>query len=177
MNTAECSSFLKHMVGRLKYYWMKFSSRTEFIREMCPSHLQWSWWRNRGSVQWANIVFVISLIPPSLPPITVPFLGPVATISSSARPLLQTLSTRSSLSTLNKFQVSLTLGRTITPSCHPPLLVQQTRPNYRVLATDYQNYAIVYDCVNYLGLFKAESLWLLTRAQFPDQEIVDDAYK
>ena len=57
------------------------------------------------------------------------------------------------------------------------LLVESSRPNYRVLATDYENYSIVYDCLDILGLFKAESLWLLTRAQFPDQDLVDEGYK
>jgi len=56
--------------------------------------------------------------------------------------------------------------------------VETSRPNYRVLATDYENFAIVYDCLDILGgAFKAESLWLLTRAQFPDQDILDDGYK
>jgi len=55
--------------------------------------------------------------------------------------------------------------------------VESSRPNYRVLATDYENFSIVYDCLDILGLFKAESLWFLTRAQFPDQDIVDEGYK
>merc|ERR1719400_2762909 len=55
--------------------------------------------------------------------------------------------------------------------------VESSRPNYRVLATDYENYSIVYDCLDILGLFKAESLWLLTRAQFPDQDLVEEGYK
>jgi len=55
--------------------------------------------------------------------------------------------------------------------------VENSRPNYRVLATDYVNYAIVYDCLDIFGLFKAESLWFLTRSQFPDQSLVDEGYK
>merc|ERR1712012_501206 len=55
--------------------------------------------------------------------------------------------------------------------------VEQTRPNYRVLATDYDNFAIVYDCVDFLGLAKAESLWFLTREEFPDQNLVDEGFK
>ena len=55
--------------------------------------------------------------------------------------------------------------------------METSRPNYRVLATDYQNFAIVYDCLDLLGLFKAESLWLLTREQFPEKDIVDEGYK
>lgn len=54
--------------------------------------------------------------------------------------------------------------------------VENSRPNYRVLATDYLNYAIVYDCLDIFGLFKAESLWLLTRAETPEQGLVDQAY-
>merc|ERR1711997_395403 len=55
--------------------------------------------------------------------------------------------------------------------------VENSRPNYRVLATDYLNYAIVYDCLDILNIFKAESLWLLTRSQFPDQDTVDQGYE
>ena len=55
--------------------------------------------------------------------------------------------------------------------------VEATRANYRVLATDYDNFAIVYDCVDILGVAKAESMWFLTRDQFPDQNIVDDGFK
>ena len=63
----------------------------------------------------------------------------------------------------------------------PPIIlnysVEGSRPNYRVLATDYLNFAIVYDCLDIFGLFKAESLWFLTRSQFPDQSLVDDGYR
>merc|ERR1711973_557336 len=55
--------------------------------------------------------------------------------------------------------------------------VQNSRPNYRVLATDYLNYAIVYDCLDIFGLFKAESLWFLTRSQLPDAKLVDEGYR
>merc|ERR1712045_13452 len=55
--------------------------------------------------------------------------------------------------------------------------VQNSRPNYRVLSTDYQNFAIVYDCLDIFGIFKAESLWFLTRDQFPAQELIDEGYK
>merc|ERR1712133_61938 len=50
-------------------------------------------------------------------------------------------------------------------------------PNYKVLDTDYDNYAVVYNCNNFLGFFKSESLWFLTRAQSPDQSIVDQGYE
>ena len=60
---------------------------------------------------------------------------------------------------------------------HMSWILENSRPNYRVLATDYLNYAIVYDCFDIFGLFKAESLWLLTRAETPEQGLVDQAYK
>ena len=57
------------------------------------------------------------------------------------------------------------------------IAVQNSRPNYRELATDYLNYAIVYDCLDIFGLFKAESLWFLTRSQLPDAKLVDEGYR
>lgn len=89
-------------------------------------------------------------------------------------PLLLALNTPSSLSTLTLFQVLLKLSG---PSIILNYSVENSRPNYRVLATDYVNYAIVYDCLDIFGLFKAESLWFLTRSQFPDQSLVDEGYK
>ena len=48
--------------------------------------------------------------------------------------------------------------------------------NYRVVDTDYENYAIVYDCSPF-PVIKKESLWLLTRKQWPDQSLVSWAYR
>ena len=88
--------------------------------------------------------------------------------------LLLALSTPSSSSTSTLCQVHMKLSR-------PPIIlnysVEGSRPNYRVLATDYLNFAIVYDCLDIFGLFKAESLWFLTRSQFPDQSLVDEGYR
>jgi lipocalin len=50
-------------------------------------------------------------------------------------------------------------------------------PNYRVVDTDYSSYAIVYNCNPFLGFLKKESLWLLTRAQFPSKYLVSNAYR
>jgi len=49
--------------------------------------------------------------------------------------------------------------------------------NYRVVDTDYDTYAIVYDCSPSLLFFKKESLWLLTRQQRPSKYLVDRAYR
>jgi len=48
--------------------------------------------------------------------------------------------------------------------------------NYAVVETDYTGYSFVYICDQYLGLFKVESLWLLTREQTPSAEFVQAAY-
>jgi len=43
--------------------------------------------------------------------------------------------------------------------------------------TDYDNYAIVYNCNSFWGIAKTESLWYLTRQQIPDQQIIDQGYQ
>merc|ERR1711868_294567 len=52
-----------------------------------------------------------------------------------------------------------------------------TSPNYKVVDTDYDNYAIVYNCNSFWGIVKTESLWYLTRQQIPDQTIIDQGYQ
>ena len=44
--------------------------------------------------------------------------------------------------------------------------------NYDVLTTDYQNYSVVYSCVD-LGVAKIESGWLLTREALPELDLMD----
>jgi len=50
-------------------------------------------------------------------------------------------------------------------------------PNYNVIGTDYDNYALVYDCRQISNYEKEESLYVLTRERQPTQEVVDQAYK
>ncbi|XP_077295529.1 apolipoprotein D-like [Arctopsyche grandis] len=46
---------------------------------------------------------------------------------------------------------------------------------YWVLDTDYDNYAVVYSCTEFL-FFHTDNVWILTRSPVPDQTIVDQAY-
>ncbi|KAI9560122.1 hypothetical protein GHT06_014132 [Daphnia sinensis] len=49
-----------------------------------------------------------------------------------------------------------------------------TTANYWVLGTDYDNYAVVWSCTG-LGPIRISFAWLLTRAQEPTSDIVDQA--
>jgi lipocalin len=46
--------------------------------------------------------------------------------------------------------------------------------DYRVMDTDYENYALVYAC-NDIFLGKVDLVWILTRAQNPEQKYIDQA--
>ena len=47
------------------------------------------------------------------------------------------------------------------------------RRDYRVLSTDYTNYAIVYSCVNSAIFFKTEYAWIYTRKRETDPKVID----
>merc|ERR1711951_109107 len=48
-------------------------------------------------------------------------------------------------------------------------------PNYSVIDTDYTSYSVVYMCRPIAGIFKKESLWLLTRDGLPSDATVETA--
>lgn len=48
-----------------------------------------------------------------------------------------------------------------------------TKGNYWVYDTDYENYSIVYSCSEYLSIFYAEFVWVLTREPTPSKETLD----
>lgn len=56
--------------------------------------------------------------------------------------------------------------------------VQFTQPyvpilaDYRVLSTDYTNYAVVYSCTQVASALKFEMAWLLTRERTPSAELI-----
>ncbi|TNV77247.1 hypothetical protein FGO68_gene10463 [Halteria grandinella] len=48
--------------------------------------------------------------------------------------------------------------------------------DYRVVDTDYTNYAVVYGCSSYFfGLFKSENVWILSRAKNIDPTVLSNA--
>ncbi|KAK9889509.1 hypothetical protein WA026_004790 [Henosepilachna vigintioctopunctata] len=56
----------------------------------------------------------------------------------------------------------------------PSLPVQFDAP-YWVLDTDYENYALVWSCVDF-GLFNAKNAWILTRARNPTPDIIQKVH-
>merc|ERR1712212_283132 len=60
-------------------------------------------------------------------------------------------------------------GRSLFGSSDPNM------PNYSVIDTDYTSYSVVYMCRPIAGIFKKESLWLLTRDGVPSDAAVETA--
>ncbi|XP_030630475.1 apolipoprotein Da, duplicate 2 [Chanos chanos] len=47
---------------------------------------------------------------------------------------------------------------------------------YWVLSTDYDNYALVYGCTNYFGLFHVDFAWILARSRSLPAETMDEVH-
>ncbi|KAL9929202.1 apolipoprotein D-like [Glossina fuscipes fuscipes] len=47
--------------------------------------------------------------------------------------------------------------------------------DYWVLGTDYENYAVVYSCTDFLGIVNTKVIWILTRQRFPGDDVVNEA--
>ena len=50
-----------------------------------------------------------------------------------------------------------------------------SKPNYNVLSTDYENYTIVYDCTDYGRGITGEVLWILGREPVISDEVMKEA--
>ena len=46
--------------------------------------------------------------------------------------------------------------------------------DYKIIATDYTNYSVVFSCMEVFG-FSFENLWILTRDTVPEQKVIDQA--
>ncbi|XP_017130105.1 apolipoprotein D-like [Drosophila elegans] len=53
----------------------------------------------------------------------------------------------------------------------------QTEPNYLVLGTDYESYAVVYSCTSVTPFANLKLVWILTRERVPSTETIDKAEK
>ena len=47
--------------------------------------------------------------------------------------------------------------------------------DYKVLETDYDNYAVLYTCMGLPGLFNIEYVWILTREVYPTEAVMQQA--
>ena len=47
--------------------------------------------------------------------------------------------------------------------------------DYRVLDTDYKNYAVVYSCTDIFGVAKVEMAWILSREQVLEERLMNKA--
>ncbi|XP_034472461.1 apolipoprotein D [Drosophila innubila] len=52
-----------------------------------------------------------------------------------------------------------------------------SKPNYLVLGTDYESYAVVYSCNSLTPLAHLKIVWILTRQREPTVESIDAAHK
>lgn len=57
----------------------------------------------------------------------------------------------------------------------PVLLEYPNQPNYFVLGTDYEHYAVIYNCMEFDKPAHTEMLWILTRERVPQAEYVHAA--
>jgi apolipoprotein D and lipocalin family protein len=62
----------------------------------------------------------------------------------------------------------------VGPQCSVSFFWFSPPADYRVMDTDYENYALVYACNN-VFLAKVDFVWILTREQHPKQEYIDQA--
>lgn len=52
----------------------------------------------------------------------------------------------------------------------------QREASYKVIGTDYANFAVVFSCSSFLNLVHGQVVWILTRTRFPPQSVLDQAY-
>ena len=70
------------------------------------------------------------------------------------------------------------VGTVVDPQKHEGYLKVQIRDSppgdYKIIATDYTNYSVVFSCMEVFG-FSFENLWILTRDIKPEQKVMDEA--
>lgn len=54
--------------------------------------------------------------------------------------------------------------------------MRSTQDPYQIIATDYDNWSVVFSCTNYFGFFHTRLIWIMTTERHPKPELLQTAY-
>lgn len=54
--------------------------------------------------------------------------------------------------------------------------MRSTQDPYQIIATDYDNWAVVFSCTNYFSFFHTRLVWIMTTERHPKPEYLQQAY-